>query len=57
METRRGHQFPQTLITDSCELLFGCWELYSGPLEEHPVLFTTEFSSALFYHIVSEYCS
>jgi hypothetical protein len=25
-------------ITDGCELPCGCWELNSGPLEEHTVL-------------------
>jgi hypothetical protein len=30
-------------ITDGCEPSCGCWELNSrGPLEEHPVLLTTE---------------
>ena len=29
-------------ITDDCELPFDCWELNSGPLEQQPVLFTTE---------------
>ena len=23
------------IVTDSCELLCGCWELNPGPLEEH----------------------
>ena len=27
---------------DGCEPPCGCWELNSGPLEEQPVLFTTE---------------
>ena len=30
------------LITDGCEPPCGCWELNSGPLEEHSVLLTTE---------------
>jgi hypothetical protein len=29
-------------ITNGCELPCGCWELNSGPLEEQPVLLTTE---------------
>ena len=33
---------PATGVTDSCELPYGCWELNSGPLEEQPVLLTTE---------------
>jgi hypothetical protein len=28
-------------ITDGCEPPCGCWELNSGPLEEHSVLLTT----------------
>jgi hypothetical protein len=28
--------------TDSCQLQRGCWELNPGPLEEEPVLLTTE---------------
>ena len=30
------------LITDGCEPPCRCWELNSGPLEEQPVLLTTE---------------
>ncbi|XP_040599705.1 F-box/WD repeat-containing protein 4 isoform X6 [Mesocricetus auratus] len=30
------------LITDGCEPPYGCWELNSGPLEEQPVLLTSE---------------
>jgi hypothetical protein len=29
-------------MTDGCEPLCGCWEWNSGPLEEQPVLLTTE---------------
>jgi hypothetical protein len=29
-------------ITDDCEPPCGCWDLNSGPLEEQPVLLTTE---------------
>jgi hypothetical protein len=29
-------------ITDGCEPPCGCWELNSGPLEEQPVLLTSE---------------
>jgi hypothetical protein len=29
-------------ITDGCEPPCGCWELNSGPLEEHSVLLTTK---------------
>ena len=30
------------LITDGCELPYGCWDLNSGPSEEQSVLLTTE---------------
>jgi hypothetical protein len=30
----------QKVVTDSYELLCGCWELNLGPLEEQPVLLT-----------------
>ncbi|KAM7329170.1 hypothetical protein ACRRTK_010783 [Alexandromys fortis] len=30
------------LIIDGCEPPCGCWELNSGPLEEQPVLLTSE---------------
>jgi hypothetical protein len=29
-------------ITDGCEAPCGCWELNSGPLEEQPMLLTSE---------------
>ena len=32
----------ESRVTDSCELPCGCQELYLGPLEEQPVLLTTE---------------
>lgn len=34
-------------VTDDCELVFRCWELNLGSLEEHPVLSTTEPSLQL----------
>ena len=34
-------------VTDRCELSCGCWELNPGPLEEQPVLLTTELSPQL----------
>ena len=38
-----------TGVTDSCELLCGCWELNPGPPEEQSVLLTTKpFSSLMF---------
>ena len=33
------------LIVDGYDLPCGCWELNSGPLEEHPVILTSEPSS------------
>jgi len=33
-------------ITDGCEPPCGCWELNSGPLEEQPVLLTSEALSS-----------
>ena len=33
---------PGARVTDSYELPCGCWELNLGPLEEQPVLLTTE---------------
>ena len=41
-----GVRSPGTGIKDSCELPCGYWELNSGPLEEQPVLLTTEPSPA-----------
>ena len=35
-------QIPGNGVTDSCELPCGCWEVNPGPLEEQPVLLTTE---------------
>ena len=40
VEARRGCHIPGTGVTDSCELLCGCWELNLGPLEEQRVLLT-----------------
>ena len=34
-----------TGVTDSCELLCGCWSLNLGPLQEKQVLLTAEPSS------------
>ena len=43
-ETTRGHSLllELELLTESCELSCGCWELNPGPLEGQPVLFTAE---------------
>jgi hypothetical protein len=37
-----GVRYPRIGVTDSCELSIGWWELNLGPLEEQPVLLTTE---------------
>ena len=34
-----GIRFPETGVTDGYELLWECWELNPGPLQEQPVLF------------------
>jgi hypothetical protein len=38
----RRVRFPETGVTNGFELQYGCWESYLGPLEEQPVLLTTE---------------
>lgn len=35
-----------TPVTDGCELPGGYWELKQRPLEEQPMLFTAELSTA-----------
>jgi hypothetical protein len=45
LHTKRGTQ-----ISYSCQLPHGCWELNPGPLEEQPVLLTTEPS--LQFHVL-----
>lgn len=44
---REGVRSPETGMTDSYELPCGCWELNPGPLEEQPVVLTTEPSLSL----------
>jgi hypothetical protein len=44
IETRRGHWDPGAGVIDGYELPCGCWELNLNPLEEQPVLLTTESS-------------
>lgn len=39
-----GVRSPGTRVTDRCEQLCGCWELIPHPLEEQPMLLTTEAS-------------
>ena len=41
-ETRRGHQPPWNWVIYGCEMFRGSWELNLGPLEDQPVLLTTE---------------
>ena len=58
-EARRGHQVPRKLqmvvIVGMCWVgMCGCWELNLGPLEEKPVLLTTEpslLTPRLFFEI------
>lgn len=38
---------PRTRLTDSCKLLYGCWELNHSPLREQTVLLTSEPSLQL----------
>ena len=49
-----GQKKAPDLIIDGCKPPCGCWELYSGPLEEQPVLLTAEPSLQpyvyAFYH-------
>jgi hypothetical protein len=37
-----GQKRALDLTTDGCELPCGCWELNPGPLEEQPVLLSSE---------------
>ena len=37
-----GQKKAPDLIIDGCEPLCDCWDLSSGPLEEQPVLLTSE---------------
>ena len=41
LHTRRRYA-EEDLIIDGCETPCGCWELNSEPLEEQPVLLTSE---------------
>lgn len=49
--TRKGCQIPSDRITDSCELLCGCWDSSLGPLEKQTVPFhgSSVSSSPKFY--------
>lgn len=38
----KGLRYPGTVVTDSCNLLRGCWISNAGPLEEQTVLLPTE---------------
>jgi hypothetical protein len=42
MYTWEDVRFPETGVTDNCQLPCGCWELNLGPLEEQLVLLTAE---------------
>lgn len=39
-----GIRFPGTGVPDCCELLWVCWEVNLGPLQEQHLLLTTELS-------------
>ena len=41
-----GQKRAPDLTVDGCELPCGCWELNSGPMEEHPVLSTMSHLSS-----------
>jgi hypothetical protein len=41
-EDQKIFQIPESRVTDACESLCGCWELNPGPLQEQPVLLTSE---------------
>jgi hypothetical protein len=41
-EARKVHPIPGSRVTDSCEPSCECWELNSGPLEEHSVVLTIQ---------------
>ena len=43
-KARRGHQIPETGVTDSCLASWRCWELNPGPWEEQSALLTSESS-------------
>ena len=47
MKVKRRSQ----IVTGSCESPCGCWESNLDPLEEHPVLLTTESSLQLSYRL------
>lgn len=41
VEVRRGSQFPETGVTDSCKFPCRSWELNLGPSKEQSLLLTT----------------
>ena len=42
VDSEKDIRSPGTEVTDGCEPSCGCWELNPSPLQEHPVLLTTE---------------
>ena len=42
--SEEGAGFPRFGVTDTCKPSHGCWVLNPGPLQEQPVLLTTELS-------------
>jgi hypothetical protein len=46
---RRQHHISGTGATESCESLCRCWNVNLGPVEEQPVLLTTELALQLLW--------
>lgn len=56
-ETREGTGPPGTVVTNSCKLLYGCWELIPDPLEDQPAFLTIECLLQPRLHSLSLYSS
>jgi E3 ubiquitin-protein ligase NEDD4 len=41
-KSEKAIRSPGTVVTDCCELPCGCWKSNPGPVEEQPVLLTSE---------------
>lgn len=48
-KSEEGAGCPRTEVTDGCKSLCGSWELVPDPLQEQPVLLTTEKSLSSFF--------
>lgn len=48
-----GFRFPGIVVIDGCESLCGCWEFTLNPLQNQPLLLTTEpsLSSLILYFL------